>query len=457
MRETRRQLERFHGNQVAGAVAEAWPYLGDVDRSIRYAARLAVEWQGVASWRERALEEKDPRRSIAAIAALARASGRDVYSTPPTMAPTRDAALSKRMVAALNRIDWDTLPFQDKLDLMRAYQLVFIRLGPPDAEDAQRLIVRFDRYLPSNQRELNWELAEMLIYLQAPSAATKVMSLVRTAPTAPYYGIQEWINPQQRQRQDRGDVSGSNLGVTQQMVAKQEDQQQYIQLLRTLKAGWTPALRKEYFEWYAVGSADRYGGNPSYLEVMRVDAISTLSPEEKAALGDLLTQPVPAGRTVRPVAGGRGAAPAAGRGGGGQGRGGTPGLGAPATSLYTAPYRGRPFTDSELTMMTRFDESMEKQLQAQTDAAKALVAVSFTSPANPVVVQNRVDALGAAELALALARADNFAKLQSDLKITPERRAAFMTAINSRGATAGGGGRGGAPAGGPAAAAAPAP
>ena len=43
LREVRHNLEKFHGKNTAGAVAAVWPYLGDSDRAIRYAARIALE------------------------------------------------------------------------------------------------------------------------------------------------------------------------------------------------------------------------------------------------------------------------------------------------------------------------------------------------------------------------------------------------------------------------------
>ena len=76
-RDLRHKLEAFHGKKDAAAVEAVWPYLGDQDRAIRYAARIALEWQDVAQWREKALAEKDPRKAIAAIVALARVSGKD--------------------------------------------------------------------------------------------------------------------------------------------------------------------------------------------------------------------------------------------------------------------------------------------------------------------------------------------------------------------------------------------
>ena len=57
-----------------------------------------------------------------------------------------------------------------------------------------------------------------------------------------------------------------------------------------LKAGWTPELRKEYFEWF-VKAAGYKGGNSfgNFLKLIRDDAILTLSPAEKVALKDLIT------------------------------------------------------------------------------------------------------------------------------------------------------------------------
>jgi hypothetical protein len=56
----RRKLEAYHGLPQTGAVDFAWPYLNHQDRFIRYAARIAVEDQPVAQWKDRALNEKDP-------------------------------------------------------------------------------------------------------------------------------------------------------------------------------------------------------------------------------------------------------------------------------------------------------------------------------------------------------------------------------------------------------------
>ena len=164
-RAVRKSLEAFHGKADPKAVAAAWPYLNSQDRAIRFAARTALEWQDPKSWQERALAETDPRSSIAALASLARVSGRDEFFRPPNYKPA-DPALREAMIAALERIDLNAITYEDKLDYLRALGLVFIRMGPPEEATRQRIIARLDPLLPARQRELNSELSEVLIYLQ---------------------------------------------------------------------------------------------------------------------------------------------------------------------------------------------------------------------------------------------------------------------------------------------------
>jgi hypothetical protein len=52
-REKRQKLEAFHGTPHPDAVKEAWKYLDDEDRAMRFAARVALEWQDPALWREK--------------------------------------------------------------------------------------------------------------------------------------------------------------------------------------------------------------------------------------------------------------------------------------------------------------------------------------------------------------------------------------------------------------------
>jgi putative heme-binding domain-containing protein len=251
-RALRRRLETYHGRQDAQAVEAVWPYLGDQDRAIRYAARVALEWQDPGQWRERALVEQDARAAIAALVALARVSGRDEWHRKPTD-PKPDPLLQERILAALDALQWERLGSSDRLDLMRAYALVFTRLGPPSEEMRQRLIAKFDLLPFTDSRELNASLANMLVYLQAPNAATKIMAALRTALT-------------------------------------QEEQIDYVLALRKLETGWTMPLREEYFRWFVTKAPNYRGGNTfaSSLRTIKNEAVAQLSEEEASLLQPIL-------------------------------------------------------------------------------------------------------------------------------------------------------------------------
>jgi hypothetical protein len=133
-RATRHMLESFHGHPDPAALDAAWPHLGSEDRRVRFAARIAVEAQPVATWRERALAEASPRASITALVALAR------QGAPEDLAAA---------MAALGRLPLETLPEAELLGALRAYQLVFIRLGAPVGDHRAHAVARLDGLYPS--------------------------------------------------------------------------------------------------------------------------------------------------------------------------------------------------------------------------------------------------------------------------------------------------------------------
>jgi len=251
-RELRRKLEGYHGHAAAGAVEAAWLHLGDQDRAIRFAARVALEWQDPSQWQERALNEPDPRKAIAALVALARVSGKDKPHRKPND-PKPDPALSGRILTALDAIDWARLSRSDRVDLLRAYSLAFTRLGRPDDEACQRVAARLDPLFPARAVDVDFLLAEVLAYLQAPTAASKIMAALRAATT-------------------------------------QEEKVEYALILRGLKAGWSPPLRAEYFRWFVTEATAYRGGNTfaSSLRRIKAEAMETLLDDERTALKPIL-------------------------------------------------------------------------------------------------------------------------------------------------------------------------
>jgi putative heme-binding domain-containing protein len=251
-RELRRTLEAYHGHASALAVQAAWPHLADQDRAIRFAARIALEWQDPSQWRQAALSERDPRTAIAALVALVRVSGTDKRNRKMN-APMPDPALGGRILAALDAIDWMRLSPSDRVDLLRAYSLAFIRLGRPDDEAARRLSARFEPLFPARAVEVDFLLAEILAYLQSPKAASTIMAALREGTT-------------------------------------QEEKIQYALVLRGLKTGWTLPLREEYFRWFVTEASAYRGGNTfaNALRTIRSQAMANLSADERTVLKPIL-------------------------------------------------------------------------------------------------------------------------------------------------------------------------
>jgi putative heme-binding domain-containing protein len=239
-RAIRTKLEAFHGKKDARAIYAAWPHIGSPDRFLRWAARVALEHQDASLWQEKALAERNTQASLTALLALVRVG---------------DKSLKPRVLGSLDRLEWTKLTDSQRADLIRTYGLAFLRMGRPDGPTTARMIQKFDPHFPASTRILNAELCQMLVYLEAPSAASKIMELLEKAPT-------------------------------------QEEQMEYARALRVLKTGWTIEERKAYFSWFL--KAANYKGGASlagFLRNMKTDALASLSPAELEAVKPILDRP----------------------------------------------------------------------------------------------------------------------------------------------------------------------
>jgi len=250
---TRHQLESFHGRQDPQAIDTAWPYLKHSDRFLRWAARIAIEHQPVASWADKALAESDAATQVEALLALARVTGVcPQHRTQDT--PTVDEAQRAKLLDALSNVDWSALDNERRLTLVRTIQITLNRFGRPDDGRVAKLIAKLDPVFPSPSREINWLLCETLVYLQSPNAAAKSIALIANAPT-------------------------------------QEEQIEYARSLRMLKAGWTLELRTAYFEWFLKAANYRGGASfEKFIEFIRTDAVASLTDAETSSLAAVLAK-----------------------------------------------------------------------------------------------------------------------------------------------------------------------
>jgi putative heme-binding domain-containing protein len=290
LRDLRHALEVFHGDaarraagEAAGgakAVETAWPYLGHEDRNIRYAARLAIENQELALWQDRVFAETHPRATIYAAIALCR------HGEP---------ALASQILRKLTQLDFEEMEREDKLALLRAYSLCFIRLDPPSASEVDAVIAQIDPAYPANDEALNTELCRVLSYLDSPTVVSKTIGLMKVTQTKALAYDAEMLG-----RHEYGKV------ILETMANTPNSQNiQYAYSLRRVQNGWTLNDRKEYFSWLNE-TLQKSGGQSfaGYIRAIREDAIAHLPPEDAASVGwllgeigtvDLSTLPLPEG------------------------------------------------------------------------------------------------------------------------------------------------------------------
>jgi putative heme-binding domain-containing protein len=227
----RKQLEEYHGGAKAGAVDFAWPKLNHADRFIRFAARVAIENQPVNQWQNKVLQEKDPVTLIQGAIALARQGKEDV---------------KKQLLPQLMTIDYTKLSADQQIDLLRAIELVLVRMGKPDAALNAQLAAYLDAHYPAPTNDLNRSLSKLLVYLDAPKSVEKTMALLASAKddTAANKTAMQSADLILRNPQYGLDIAG--------MLAKMPPLQQtwYATVLSQAKNGWTPALQDEYFKWF---------------------------------------------------------------------------------------------------------------------------------------------------------------------------------------------------------------
>lgn len=272
----RQHLEAFHGKTDPAAIEAAWKYLDSEDRHIRWAARVILEHQPLATWKEKALSESDPAKRIEALLALARLGGICPYHRVPAKplgvpagepeikkaplpegavpTPPVDTALRNQILSALVEIDFAALSPESQATLVRTVQITLNRFDGADEEMRKKLIANLDPAFPAFSFPLNWLLCETLAYLQSPNVAAKGIALL-------------------------GDA------------VSQEEQLEYARSLRLVTVGWTRELRTAYLEWFLKAANYRGGASfDKFIEFIRNDALATFTEAEKMELSELISK-----------------------------------------------------------------------------------------------------------------------------------------------------------------------
>lgn len=248
-RATRRELETCLTRTDAGARELAWRQLDHADPWIRHLARVVLERQPVAGWRERALNAAEVGRAVPSLLALA-SQGQTGFVAP--------------VLERLAEFSFATLNTGLKLELLRTVSLCRDRLPKPDAPLPAVLVRQLEAAYPDADATVNGELAVLLNGMDSPVAVTRTLALVDAA-------------------------SG------------QAERMHYLHALRAVRAGWTPETRRRYFVELARMDGYRGGaGMGKFVNQIRADALANVPAAERAAMQAIFQQPPGPARVETP-------------------------------------------------------------------------------------------------------------------------------------------------------------
>lgn len=259
-----KEVEQYHqpAKDVKKAVDFLLPLLSHNDRFIRYSARVALEHQPVKEWQD----------EVTHILSVSGAVNGNI-----ALAHQGDKSVQPKLLSSLDRVILMNLSEQQMLDLLRAYQLVFTRMGQPSKEDAEAVLKELDPLFPHKSDFVNRELAQLLVYLKSPTIVEKVTAeMAKPSKPLTLEGLDELI------LRNRG-YGGSVASV----IKNAADQQKlsYLFTLRNATVGWT---LERWKVWYGfLKEAQTKSGGASYLKFLvniEKDAYANASDTDRLAI-----------------------------------------------------------------------------------------------------------------------------------------------------------------------------
>lgn len=238
---SRKRMEKFHlGGASEKAIQAALKKLSSKDRGVRFAARIALEHQPKANWRDQLESVSSVHARTLAVIALARVG---------------DSSDQSYAFDQLSGIAWKDLAEQGKIDLLRAYALIAIRLGEFTEQQTKTLRRQIAGQFPTGDNNVDRELSQMLVYLKVPEATAKIVAAMKESPS-------------------------------------QENQIYYALTLRGATEGWDDSTYRDYFGWFNEMQTARGGMSfGGFLKNIKTAALENLSDATKKKLADVLAAP----------------------------------------------------------------------------------------------------------------------------------------------------------------------
>lgn len=258
----RRKLESYAMGETADTDL-IWSSLGHDDRRIRYAARVALEYQDPKTIEGRLVSETDPESVMQAAIALARIGDQQ----------SRNVAMAK-----LITLTFTDLSENEKTDFIRACDLLFIR-GEFGSDLKNELAKKLSPYYPTNSNQVDRELVQLLAYLKDPTVVEKTIALLdgisKIEKNSPV--INKEVTERSEQYGGTIERMKSNTPPSELM--------HYIKALSYAQNGWTKDTREKYFSYFsklfAANGGESYNG---FLLKIRENALLNMPASEHKGL-----------------------------------------------------------------------------------------------------------------------------------------------------------------------------
>lgn len=266
-RETRKMIESFHGHTDPKAVKEVWSHLGSRDYHIRYAARVAMEWQDPKTWAKKAYAEKNDLAAIHALLGLARSDLVDSL---------------KPSIERLLKVNFNKLDKAGKLALLRTYSVIMSRGGMPTEHQVKAVGDQLDSFFPSKDDNLNEELCRVLCFLDHPSVVRKTIALMKTTKAQ----IPDFNSEIMKRNKNYGGKILSTMGAD---VTPNVLNIHLLFCLKDVQVGWTMKDRKSYLGELQ-NLMTKKGGNmfTGYIQKIRESAIASVPDKDRISLQYLM-------------------------------------------------------------------------------------------------------------------------------------------------------------------------
>jgi putative heme-binding domain-containing protein len=267
-----KQIEAYHkpAADPQKAVEFLVPLLGHKDRFIRYAARVALEHQPVKLWQDVPRKTDNGDILVQSVVGLARQG---------------DKSLEPKLLDALLKVGFGKVvpdesgldPNRAALDYLRACQLVFVRMGAPEKEEAEKFVQKLDPLFPSKSDLVNRELAQLLVYLTSPTIVAKVCEELKK-PSKPLSqaGMEELL------LRNRG-----YGGTVANLMKNSADQQKlaYLFTLRNATAGWNLDRWKTIYGFLAEARSKSGGASyQGFLNNIEKEAFASATDADRLAI-----------------------------------------------------------------------------------------------------------------------------------------------------------------------------